>query len=348
MKKPFLFSFITLCLCFSLSAFGLGIYGHRGARGLSPENTIPAYQTALAVGVDYVDMDINMTKDGVLVVTHNFALNPIITRDAKGHWISTKMKVFVKDLTLAQLQQYDVGRIKPGTLYSRLFASQYPVDHTHIPTLKQVIDYVKSVAGDRVGFQIEIKTDPTHPEWSFSPKKLATALAKLMQQEGIVNRTEVQAYDWRCLLAIQKINPKIVTAYLTDELIVKSMSSSDPKVAGLWSAGYLLKNYRSVPDMIAALGGKIWGPEYWGVTLKLVNEAHHDQLKVVGFKLVPYTWPEKYGTEFNPKLIEKLIDMGVDGIITDRPDMLRGLMAARGMKVPPSFGLVSQRNVREN
>ena len=156
---------------FSTQCFALASYGHRGTRGLSPENTLPAYYTALAVGVDYVDMDVNMTKDNVVVVTHNFALNPDITRNAKGRWIKKKTLIFVKDLTLKQLQTYDVGRIKPGTQYSKLFTSQWPVNNTHIPTLKQVIDYVKQRAGSQVGFQIEIKTDPAHPNSTYTPKK---------------------------------------------------------------------------------------------------------------------------------------------------------------------------------
>lgn len=322
---------------FSANASALDLYGHRGARGLSPENTLPAYRTALAVGVDYVDMDVGMTKDAVVVVQHNVALNPDITRDKKGHWIK-KNNLFIKNLTFKQLQTYDVGRIKPGTEYSQLFPSQWPVDGTHIPSLKQVIDYVKKVAGNQVGFQIEIKTDPSKPNATVSPKKLATALAQIIEQEGILDRVQVQAFDWRCLLALQKINPNIPTEYLTDKNGEAKMRSKDPKVAGLWTAGRLLKNYdNSIPKMIAALGGQFWGPQDIELTLQRVKAAHQ-----LGLKVVAWTWPKQTGQEIDVPITEQLMTMGVDGIITDRPDIVRGLMAARDLRIPQSFAKVVQ------
>lgn len=305
------------------------LYGHRGVRGLSPENTLPAYRTALAIGVDYVDMDVGMTRDGTVVVTHDIALNPNITRDSRGQWISAD-NILVKDLTVSQLQSYDVGRIKPGTAYSHLFPYQYAVDHTYIPTLKQVIDYVKQASGNQIAFQIEIKTDPTLPQLTASPRVFAEAIAQILQDEDIVERTIIQAFDYRCLLELQKINPKITTAYLTAYEEESNLYSSDSQLAGLWTAGHLLKNYaNSIPKMIASLGGKIWGPQDIELTPALVNEAHS-----FGLEVVPWSWPEKTGTEMNVSFTEKLIATGIDGIITDRPDILRGLMAARGMQLP--------------
>jgi len=108
------------------------IYGHRGARGLAPENSIPAYKTGLAIGIDFVDMDVHMTKDKVVVVTHDFTLNPNLTRDKDGKWIDENGLPAIKDLSFKELQQYDIGRLKPGTDYGKNFALQSPVDGTHI------------------------------------------------------------------------------------------------------------------------------------------------------------------------------------------------------------------------
>lgn len=308
--------FALLLNLFCLSAYGFDLYGHRGARGLSPENTLPAYQTALKNHVDYVDMDVTMTKDHVLVVQHDLTLNPDITRDAKGKWIQ-KRRILIKNLTLKQLQQYDVGRIKPGTQYAKIFSSQQSVDGAYIPTLKEVIAYVKKAAGNHVGFQIEIKTDPNHPELTYSPQDLAEALAKIISEEKIINRTQVQAFDWRCLLALQKINPKIATAYLTYADEEKLLQNENPNIAGLWTAGKLLKNYHnSIPEMIKALGGKYWDPQDTEVTQDLVNKAHE-----LGLKVIVWSWPEQSGKVVDDPLVKKLISMGVDGIITDRPDL---------------------------
>ena len=322
---------LIACFFFCSNIFAVEIYGHRGARGLSPENTMPAYKTALRLGVNYVDMDIGITKDGIVVITHNVSLNPDITRNNKGQWIKSKT-LFIKDLTLKEAQSYDVGKIKPGTKYAKLFPAQYPVPNTHIPTLKSVIDYVKRVAGNKVGFQIEIKTDPTHPKWTFSDERFAKQLAKIMEDEGIVNRTEVQAFDFQALIDLQKINPNIKTAYLTDA-IGEEEARSDSKSALLWSAGHSLRNYgNSIPKMIKALGGKLWGPQDTELTKKSLDEAHR-----LGLKVVVWTWPKQTKKEIDPKMIEKLIDWGVDGIITDRPDILRGLMAARGLPLPRPY-----------
>lgn len=186
-----------------------------------------------------------------------------------------------------------------------------------------MIEYVNKMTHNKAIFQVELKTDPVHPSWTFSPEKLTTATVKVLKEEGIDGRTELQAFDWRCLQIAQKEDPKIATAYLTEADMTTNMSSNDPKIAGLWTADYLLKNYQdSLPKMIAALGGKIWGPDTTEVSKASVAEAHRLGLRVV-------TW-----TADDPAVIEKMINDGVDGIITDRPDIARGLMAARRLALP--------------
>ena len=99
-------------------------YAHRAGRGLLPEQTMPAYKEALRLGVDYVDMDINMTKDGVLVITHDLGLNPNLTRDENGNWVTDPK--LIHSMTYAELKKYNVGEIKPGTVYGKLFPYQRP------------------------------------------------------------------------------------------------------------------------------------------------------------------------------------------------------------------------------
>jgi glycerophosphoryl diester phosphodiesterase len=146
---------------------------------------------------------------------------------------------------------------------------------------------------------------------------MAQAVADVLHEKSIVDRTEVQAYDWRCLFALQKIDPQIKTAYLTDVVQEKLMQDSDPKKAGLWTGGYLLKNYHnSIPEMIHALGGKLWDPQDLELTKKDLDMAHQ-----LGLKVVTWSWVGKYGKEFNKTMVRELVSMGVDGIITDRPDL---------------------------
>jgi len=264
------------------------IYGHRGARGLAPENTIPGFKAGIAAGVDYVDMDVNITKDNVVVVTHDAALNPNITRDANGNWINVENPPYIKDLTFAELQQYDVGRLKPGTNYAKYFPEQQPVDNTHIPSLEQVIKYVKQASENKVKFQIEMKSN------------IAAAVVKIINQENIADRTELQSFDWQALQEVQQINPRIATAYLTTQE----------------------NHIDAAPNKIAALGGKIWGPESKELTAELVTKAHQ-----LGLKVVPWSMP---GALDNPKEIKRMLKIGVDGIITDRPDIVRNLLVTQG------------------
>jgi len=303
------------------------IYAHRAGRGLMPEQTMPAYVAALRLGVDYVDMDIGMTKDGVLVITHDLTLNPDLTRDESGKWITERIPI--KSLTLHELQKYDVGRLKPGTKYASFFPYQRPVDRTPIPTLREIVQLVKKIAGDKVGFQIEIKNDPTQRELTVSPRDFALALYQLIKEEDIGNRTEIHAFDWRCLIELNKLDKNIKTAYLTDH----TTEVMDDTEKGTWTAGLLPKDYGySLPKMVKHLGGCCWEPYEMDLTKSDLDEAHR-----LGLKVVVWGWPEQEGTEFNYAQIEKLIDFGVDGIITDRPDILRGILVTRGFNMPSGF-----------
>jgi glycerophosphoryl diester phosphodiesterase len=328
MKKILFLGIIFMAILtnvFATTTKSIAIYGHRGARGLAPENTIPAYDTGLKIGINYVDMDVGLTKDGVVVVTHDLALNPDLTRDSKGKWITDK-NILIKDLTWKELETYDVGKLKPSTIYGMGFPEQKAVPGTHIPSLQQVIDYVKKRAGEKVNFQVEIKTDPAHPDWTFPPEQMARAVVKVLKENHLDTRTDLQAFDWRVLQLIQKLNPNLATAYLVEADSMKLLTNKDPKVAGLWTAGFLLKDYdNSLPKMVAKLGGKVWGPESKMLTQENVTEAHQ-----YGLRVVPWTIDTKAE-------MERMIALHVDGIITDRPDILRGVMAQHGFALPKKF-----------
>lgn len=314
--NKFVLALITTCLL-SKASFAFELYGHRGARGLAPENTIPGYAVALQYGVDFVDMDVTMTKDGIVVLQHELSLDPNITRDKTGAWVSNRIPI--KDLTFAELQEYDVGRIDPNSVYASYFPDQQPMDGTPMPSLDQVIDYVKEHGGDQIKFQIEIKSDPNHPQGSYSPRELAQAVAEVIHKQAITDRVEVQSFDWQCLLELQQIDANIPTAYITSAKTEEDIQSSDPAIAGLWTGGYLVKDYNnSIPFMIKQLGGTLWDPQDITLTEKKVHEAHAQGLRVV-------TWssPSTSSNDFDLDLVKQQITMGVDGIITDRPDKIR-------------------------
>jgi len=107
-------------MAFAAPAGAFDLQGHRGARGLAPENTLPAFATALSIGVSTLELDLAMTRDDVLVVSHDSILNPDHTRGPDGAFLATTGPA-IRSLTLAEVKRYDVGRLKPGTRYAASF-----------------------------------------------------------------------------------------------------------------------------------------------------------------------------------------------------------------------------------
>ncbi len=313
----------------------LEVYAHRGARSYAPENTIPGYSTGLAIGTHWVDMDIVMSKDGEVIVSHDIKLNPDIVRGADGKFITERK--LVKSLSLEEIRIYDVGRMDTTSAYSKFFPAQIGMDGVTMPTLKEVIRFVNGKTNRGVGFQIEFKTDPEHTDWTYTPAEFAAALYKILVEENIVDICEIQSFDWRCLYELQKLNQKIKTAYLTEwdnePGTPYSFYDPDPAKAGLWTGGVLVKDHKnSIPQMVKDMGGTCWEPEDVELTKATLDEAHR-----LGLKVVVWTWPEHSGTTFNVDLVSELIDWGVDGIITDDPGMLISMLAARNYQLPKRY-----------
>ena len=312
------------------------VYSHRGARSFAPENTLPGVETALRIGADWVDMDVVLTGDGEVLVSHDPVLNPAIVRGTDGKYVAAG-SVVVRRLALRELRRFDVGRIDPNSRYAKFFPDQVAIDGTRMPTFREVVRLVHEKARHGVGFQIEMKTDPTNPAISADPVPFARALYRILREERIVDRVEVQAFDFNCLYALQDLDRHIRTAYLTSRDNepggVDDFFSADPKVAGRWTGGKLVKDYQnSIPRMVKALGGTNWEPEDAELTRENLELAHR-----LGLKVVVWSWPEMLGTAFDPAMVERMIDWGVDGIITDDPGRLTSMLAARGRRVPPRF-----------
>ena len=307
---------LLLSLALAGPAFAFDLQGHRGTRGLAPENTLPAFEKAMRIGVDTLELDVGLSADAVLVISHDPYLNPLLVRDARGQWLSGSKGPLIHTLTYAQIQTYELGRIKPGTPYAAQFATQEAVDGTRMPTLASLFERVKAL-GSKVRFNIETKVDPTQPNDTASPELMTRALVKLVRDAGMAGRVAIQSFDWRTLKIAQTIAPEIPTAYLS----VQS-AGSDTITSGVWTAGYRIADYADLPAMVKAAGGAVWSPNGGAVTEDLVKKAH-----ALGLQVLPWTIN-------NPPEMERLIDWGVDGIISDYPDRLRVVLAARAMPLP--------------
>lgn len=279
----------------------IDVQGHRGARALFPENTVEGFLAASALGVTAFELDVALTVDGVVVVSHDPVLNPDITRDASGAWL-TGAGPAIHALTWAALRGYDVGRIRPGSRLSLLFPDQVPQDGARIPTLAAVLAAVPDAR-----FTIEVKTDPAHPDRTATPQALADATLAVIDAAGAAGRVIVEAFDWRVQRHVRRIRPDIRLAWLTTADTVRD--------AALWWDGAGIGG--SVAAAVAAEGGPVWAPDHRDLTAASVDEAH-----TRGLLVLPWTVNE-------PEDMRRLIAWGVDGLISDRPDLAMGLFLTK-------------------
>jgi glycerophosphoryl diester phosphodiesterase len=301
----------------------LEVQGHRGARGLWPENTLAAFAGALELGVSAVELDCAVTRDGVVVVTHDPELNPDLTRGADGRFLAnTGPRIF--GLTYAELQSYDVGRLKPGTAYAARFPEQEPVDGERIPRLADVLALVRTRAAGRVHVAIEVKTFPEQPDLTAAPEVFAAALRQDVAATGTLAMVSIMAFDWRVLTAVQRLMPQAVTVALTEEQTGGDTVRIGAPRPSPWLGGLDPARFgNSVVRLVKATGAGTWGPDYQDLNAQRIAEAHE-----LGLRVVP--WTVNATTD-----MERLLELGVDGMTSDRPDVLRELLESKGLPLPP-------------
>ena len=294
--------------------------GHRGARGLAPENTLAGFRAALGIGVTTLETDMQVTRDGVIVISHNSRLNPDITRGPDGKWLASEGPA-IRTLTGDDLARYDVGRINPASAYARDFPEQIPADGQGIPTLAQLFSLVQA-SGKAVRLNIETKIDPTKPDEAPDPIAFASMVVDAVQSAGMQHRVVVQSFDWRTLVQMKQLAPDIPTSCLTIE--TANTDNVRPRDgAHSWTAGLDIRDFDgSLPQMVKKAGCSIWSPFWRNVTADRVDQAH-----ALGLAVLPWTVNDR-------RDMQRLIDLNVDGIITDYPDRLRDLLGRAGYALP--------------
>jgi glycerophosphoryl diester phosphodiesterase len=275
----------------------IDIQGHRGARALFPENTLHGFVGAFAMGVEAFELDVGMTADGVVVVSHDPALHPDLTRDGSGGWLARRGPA-IRSLTLAALGDYDVGRVRPGSPTASLFPDQVACDGARIPTLASILAALPDVR-----FTVEVKTDPAYPDRTASPRVLTDATLAVIDAAGAAGRVIVESFDWRVQRHVRRTRGDIRLAWLTRAETVRD--------AALWWDGVMPVG--SVPACVAAEGGPIWAPDHTDLTEALIEEAH-----ALGLFVLPWTVNRADD-------MRRLAGWGVDGLISDRPDLALGL-----------------------
>ena len=299
-----------------------GIVGHRGARGLIPENNLPGFAKAMSVGVTAIELDVGVSRDGTVVVSHDQKLNPNITRMADGSWLSSEGKA-ITQLTLAELKTYDVGRLNRSRRYYESFMSQKAVDGARMPTLREVIALVRKAGNNDLRFDVEIKGSPEKPSVTLEPKAYAEKVVKVLREEGVEGRASILSFDWRTLRHVQSIAPNIPTVCLSAQFRnLDNLKKGQPGPSP-WTAGLDVDDRGgSVPKLVEAAGCKVWSVYHKELGPAQLEEAHFLGLKVL-------VWTVNHTSD-----MKNFIKLGVDGIVTDYPDKLRRVLQEMGASVP--------------
>lgn len=290
------------------------LQGHRGTRGLRPENTLPAFGKALQLGVTTLELDTGISKDGVVVVSHERRASSL---ECQGPWLGQLWK----DLTLAQIKQLDCGtRTPPDPAADPFVSTQESVPGTRMPTLAEVFALADRYGADKVEFNVETKLDPTRPGETVDPATFARRVVETVREHGMTQRVTLQSFDWRTLVEAKKLEPSLRTVALAQ---VPTIYPGTP-----WTAGVEIEAdawQGQLADAVRSIGASVLSPRFQDLTDPLLERAHRR-----GLLVVPWTINDE-------ATMSALVDRGVDGIITDYPDRLRAVLAARGMPLPPGY-----------
>ena len=315
---------IAAAMIASGGASAFDLQGHRGARGLAPENTIKAFARALEIGVTTLELDLAMTADGILVVSHDSKLNPVHTRGPDGQFL-TREGPAIFAMRFVHLLEYDVGRIKPGTPYAERFPEQQGADGVRIPTLTDVFNLVKRAKADHIRFNIETKLTPTSGSDTPDPETFARAVAEVVRGAGLASRVSVQSFDWRTLVEMRRIAPEIERVCLTIQDADEDNLQEGKPGPSPWTAGLDIDDFGgSAPRLVAAAGCAVWSPYFRNVTAEALAES-----RTLGLKVIPWTVNDRAE-------MARLIDLKVDGLISDYPDRLRAVLAGKTIPLPPT------------
>jgi glycerophosphoryl diester phosphodiesterase len=274
------------------------LIGHRGARGLFPENTLEGFARTLALGVCALEFDVGLTADGVPVVLHDPRPNPDLGR-LDGQW-PTAPGPPVHRTSFADLAAYDIGRARPNGRVASLFPDQAPIDGARIPSLASVI-----AATGGAELWIELKSIPSAiaPDATAGAEALTDAALDVIERGGAAGRVVVQSFDWRCLRRARARLPALRLSFLTrdaDRADRQEWFGRTETDGAAWQS-------------VLAEGGAIWAPEYVDLSAATVAAARAAGLSVAA-------WTVNATND-----MRRLVDWGVDWIITDYPD--RGIAA---------------------
>jgi len=295
------------------------IYGHRGARGDLPENTLESFKYLFDNNINAYETDILISKDLIPVITHDFRLDPSFTKDSEGNWIEDEnIKIF--DLTYEELLKFDVGSINKLSRYGRRFVNQKKLENQRIPKLSELLDLSSKNKSENLLINLEIKSTPDEENLTPTPEDTVKLVVNEINKSNLKDEIIVSSFDWRTLTEIKNQYPEISRAYLTYQQvrgikIKKTIYNRSP-----WMSFLPFYEDHELPKIIKSQGGKAWHPYRKDITKKLVDISHQEELPV-------NVWTVNKEYE-----MLKMVEYGVDGIMTDYPLRLKELCEKENIK----------------
>ncbi|WP_071673418.1 glycerophosphodiester phosphodiesterase family protein [Nioella nitratireducens] len=290
------------------------VIGHRGARGVMPENTIEGFAFALSAGVTLLEFDVTLTRDRVPVITHNHSLAGYATRDDRDQWLDAEGPR-IRDLTLTDLLKYDVGGVDARTTYGQRFHDQVLLTGIRVPCLADLLDLVLAPGHSDVHLLLELKSDPELRHDPVEREGFVAAVVSEVRRRGLEERTVMHSFDWDLLDECRQAAPTMPTSYLSQ--MPRTRSQPGEQIPGPIPPDMLSKG-GSLPWRVAAAGGQLWCPHVHEVTADLVREAHD-------LGLIVAVW-----TVNDIDDIDRLIAAGVDGLVTDYPGRVQHRLRLHG------------------
>ncbi len=281
-----------------ISSYGVSmeIQGHRGSRGTLPENTLPGFMAAIEAGVDALELDLLTTSDGMVVIHHNFAVNGALCQYLNGNAVDSESLILATSLQ-------DLKKLDCGSKKNSRFPSQIPIPGTQVPTLLELLDLITSSPhpnAKKVRLNLEIKRDPSAPDKTISPSAMAQKVVSLVRDHGFVDRVYYSSFDPESLMSIRKLDPTARLGFIFGEEILSQL--------GL----------EKVIAIATSLHVEILSPEH--TLIKDKNDLERLQKE---FKVIVWTVNEE-------SRWRELIEMNVDGIITDYPESLLNFVEGSG------------------
>ncbi len=278
------------------------VVGHRGARGVLPENSMIGFEFTLNIGVPLIEFDVVLTADDVPVITHNHRVHAPTFRDTNGQFLDQEPKV--SDLSLAQLQQFDVGRLDGLSDYGKRFPDQAQLDGVRVPRLRDLFDLINRTEHREAALMLELKSDPDMALDAAYRENFVQRVLQDVHDTGMGTRALMHSFDWTLLEECQRQAPDMPASYLTqmpeneDDVGEDSSQSICPDFTG---------RRDEIPLLVKEAGGLIWCPYFADA-----NEKNVALAKDLGLCVAVWTVNE-------PGDIARMIELGVDSIVSDYP-----------------------------